>query len=104
MKKSEAVARAKEFLNSYIGEMYGHEEKFYKNFPDDYTFSDTELPYYVYLDSENYGCFSSESAFYSKEEVENLIDGQVCSDHREHWDNVVIFDIENNKVVKPTLK
>lgn len=98
MRTETAVKRAKTFLNKFLWDTYELDDG-----EDGYDFSYNNQPYYVYLDSENRGCFSSEGSFHTEDQVNEIISAQMGSDHREHWDNVIIFDVEQNKVVVPKI-
>lgn len=102
MNTKTAVKRAKDFLNHHIGEMYDWDIDVEEG-DNDYDFSYANQPFYVYLDSENRGCFGSEGSFRTEDQVNEIISAQMGSDHREHWDNVIIFDVEQNKVVVPKI-
>lgn len=98
MRTETAVKRAKAFLNSHLWDMYELD-----NGEEGYDFTYNNQPFYVYYDAENHGCFSSEGKFCTENEVNEFISAQMSGDHREHWDNVIIFDVEKNEVVVPKI-
>jgi hypothetical protein len=103
--EEDAVKRAKKFLRDYIGDLYDYpEDDFFNDYKGEYKFENPDKPYYVWLDAEYSGCYSSESAFYSLKEVLEIIKFQLREydkESYERWDNVIIFDIAKNKVVEP---
>lgn len=97
--EEEAIKRAKHFLNTQI-DCIELEHNWFEGYST-HKFENADKPYYVYTNSQTYGCFESNSEFFSKENVNWLINRQLGSNHLWHYDHVIIFDIEKNKVIKP---
>ena len=88
----ETVEKAKEFLLDLRFIDVDEEEV-----EDFYDFSESHKPYFVYADFEIKGVYMNDSSFKSKEEVIEMI-----KDHYDgRWQNFVIFNIEQNKIVEP---
>lgn len=104
MNTKTAVSRAKDFLDNHIGYMYDWDGDHSTN--GEYDFSYSNQPFYVYLDVQNHGHFTSDGGFYTEVELNKLISLQLSCSFEEtyhRWDNVIIFDIEKNKVVVPKI-
>lgn len=99
--KSSNVDKVKKWLNTYVANEMGFEEdNWFDNFVD-YDFSNSNLPYYVFKGGDFGGCYYSESIFMNKDELNELINDQLRSNHNNHWDQVLIFDVLNNKTMEP---
>lgn len=105
MQTKTAVNRAKAFLNNFIGEMYDWDIDIEGS--EDYDMSYNDEPYYIYFDVENHGCFTTEGKFCTEQQVNQLIEMQLSCSSKEafdRWDNIIIFDVEENKVVVPRIR
>jgi hypothetical protein len=94
-----AIAKAKHFINNRMKYYCDYDMNYSDG--EEFDFSNHNKSYYVYLDGEANGCFGCEGRFYSKKEITKLIDIKMSG--IAGWDNIVIFDIKQNKIVKPKI-
>lgn len=93
-----AIEKVKKFLQK-VGCCDSDKE----NFEDNHDLVYPNKPYYVYSNVQRNGCWVSEQKFYSKSEINKLIEHQFHCDCDDKWDHVYILDVKKNKIVKPHL-
>ena len=66
-------------------------------------FSNSVHRYYLYRDVERYGCFSSDSFFASKNQINQYLRDTLFVAEGAEFDNFCIIDCHNDKIVKPRI-
>lgn len=102
MKKDTSIARAKKFVNDFVSDQFEEDG----NWADDKEY-DFRFPaaYFVIMNAENHGYYQQCGEYYTKAELDKLLLSQIRETEDKgsysRWDNIYIFDVKKNKVVKP---